>query len=162
MNEGRAGETAAHTVITREELAGVEFDWFAADTRGHVAQFMAAGDTGVPEAALRSEELLEALHVWIDTRPETEPPNAPAGGFDEHLTPPQRRGAFVYDRVPGQSGLYRLVAAPRTPFTVAELPGHLRAYLQSLTLDVRFGEGRLHVGPDGAVHAGADAGIPSG
>ena len=78
MNEGRAGETAAHTVITREELAGVEFDWFAADTRGHVAQFMAAGDTGVPQAALASEELLEALHVWIDTRPEREEANAPA------------------------------------------------------------------------------------
>lgn len=156
------GENAPHTVITREELTGVEFDWFAADVRGHVAQFMAAGDTGVPEAALASEELLEALHVWIDTRPETEPPNAPAGGFDEHLTPPQRRGAYVYDRVPEQSGLYRLVAAPRTPFTVAELPAHLRAYLGGLTLDVTFGEGWLHVGLDGAAQARADAGIQPG
>ncbi|MFK7601742.1 hypothetical protein ACI3L1_05975 [Deinococcus sp. SM5_A1] len=140
------GESAPHTVITREELRGVEFDWFAADARGHVAQFMAAGDdAGVPDAALASEELLEALHVWIDTRPETEPPNAPAGGFDEHLTPPQRRGAYVYDRVPDQAGVYRLVAAPRTPFTVADLPAHLRAYLEGLTLDVTFGAARLQV-----------------
>lgn len=150
------GETAPHTVITREELRGVEFDWFAADARGHVAQFMAAGDDAVPDAALASEELLEALHVWIDTRPETEPPNAPAGGFDEHLTPPQRRGAYVYDRVPEASGLYRLVAAPRTPFTVEELPSHLRAYLQELTLDVIFGEARLRIGADGGARATAE------
>ncbi|CAM4441389.1 hypothetical protein [Deinococcus marmoris] len=144
------GESAPHTVITREELRGVEFDWFAADARGHVAQFMAAGDdAGVPDAALASEELLEALHVWIDTRPETEPPNAPAGGFDEHLTPPQRRGAFVYDRVPDESSVYRLVAAPRTPFTVNDLPEHLRVYLKGLTLDASFGEARLRVGADG-------------
>lgn len=72
------GESANHTVITREELRGVEFDWFAADVRGHVAQFMVAGDAaGLPDAALASDELLEALHVWIDTRPETEPPNDP-------------------------------------------------------------------------------------
>ncbi|OLV20051.1 hypothetical protein [Deinococcus marmoris] len=148
------GESAPHTVITREELRGVEFDWFAADARGHVAQFMAAGDdAGVPDAALASEELLEALHVWIDTRPETEPPNAPAGGFDEHLTPPQRRGAFVYDRVPDESGIYRLVAAPRMPFTVAELPAHLREYLADLTLDVTFGAARLQVGADGVAQA---------
>ena len=53
----RVGESAPHTVITREELRGVEFDWFAADTHGNVAQFMAAADaTGVPEAALAYEE----------------------------------------------------------------------------------------------------------
>ncbi|WP_415790110.1 hypothetical protein [Deinococcus saxicola] len=143
-----------HTVITREELRGVEFDWFAADAHGHVAQFMAAGDVAVPDAALASEELLEALHVWIDTRPETEPPNAPAGGFDEHLTPPQRRGAYVYDRVPEQSGLYCLVAAPRTPFTVNDLPAHLHSYLEGLTLDVTFGEARLRVAADGTAQSG--------
>lgn len=132
----------------------MEFDWFAADMRGHVAQFMAAGDTQVPEAALASEELLEALHVWIDTRPEAEPPNAPAGGFDEHLTPPQRRGAYVYDRVPEQAGIYRLVAAPRQPFTVQDLPPHLCDYLRGLVLNVHFGEAKLRVGTDGVAEVG--------
>ncbi|CAM3692881.1 hypothetical protein [Deinococcus frigens] len=160
VEETAPGKTPPHTVITREELRGVEFDWFAADARGHVAQFMASGDDTVPEAALASEELLEALHVWIDTRPETEAPNAPAGGFDEHLTPPQRRGAFVYDRVPDGSGVYRLVAAPRMPFTVAELPAHLRAYLEGLVLDVTFGAARLEIGADGAAQVSAD-GAPS-
>ena len=154
MGETEPGKSGSHTVITREELLGVEFDWFAADRRGHVAQFMAAGDTQVPEAALASEELLEALHVWIDTRPETEPPNAPAGGFDEHLTPPQRRGAYVYDRVPEQEGIYRLVAAPRHPFTVQDLPPHLRDYLRGLVLNVQFGEAKLRVGTDGVAKAG--------
>ncbi|WP_221088014.1 hypothetical protein [Deinococcus aquaedulcis] len=146
-------EPAAHTVITREEIAGVEFDWFAADEQGHIAQLLAAGDDTVPQAALQSEELLEAIHVWIDTRPEHEEANAPAGGFDEHLTAPQRRGAFVYDRLPGQPGMYRLVAAPRTPLTVSGLPGHLQAYLQPLTLGVTFGAGRLFIGPDGHARA---------
>lgn len=142
-------EAAPHTVITREEIAGVEFDWFAADAQGHLAQLLAAGDDTVPDAALRSEEWLEATHVWLDTRPEREDTHAPAGGFDEHLSAPQRRGAFVYDRVPGQPGVYRLVAAPRTPLTVADLPGHLQGYLASLTLDVPFGAERLFIGPDG-------------
>lgn len=142
--------TDGHTVITREEIRGVEFDWFAADTGGHLAQFLAAGDPHVPEAALVSEELLEALHVWLDTRPEREEANAPAGGFDEHLTPPQRRGAYVYDHVPGEPGVYRLVAAPRTPLRLAEVPERLRAYLADLTLPVAFGAPRLRVSEDGA------------
>ncbi|KEF34768.1 hypothetical protein RDMS_05415 [Deinococcus sp. RL] len=134
-----------HTPITREEITGVEFDWFAADAAGHIGQFMAAGDPHVPGAALVSEELLEALHVWIDTRPEREAANALAGGFDEHLTPPQRRGAYVYDHVPGEPGVYRLVAAPRQPLHVSELPEHLRAYLADLTLPLPLGTPRLRV-----------------
>lgn len=149
-------DLAAHTIITREEITDVEFDWFAADEAGHVAQFLAAGDPTVPAAALASEELLETLHVWIDVRPETEEPNAPAGGFDEHLTPPQRRGAYVYDHIPGEVGLYRLVAAPRTPFTVAELPDSLQAYLAGLKLAVRFGAARIWVDEEGK--AGESAG----
>ena len=141
--------TEGHTVITREEITGVEFDWFATDERGHVAQFLAAGDPHVPEAALASEELLEAVHVWIDTRPEREEPNAPAGGFDEHLTPPQRRGAYVYDHVPGEEGMYRLVAAPRTPLRLEELPERLRPYLAAITLPVSFGTERVRVHEDG-------------
>ncbi|WP_291432401.1 hypothetical protein [Deinococcus sp.] len=145
-------EELLQIVITREEIRNVEFDWFAADTRGHVAQFLAAGDDTVPEAALQSEGLLERTHVWIDLRPETEAPNAPAGGFDEHLTPPQRRGAFVYDRLPGQAGVYRLVAAPRAPFTLSDMPAHLQAYLDTLRLNVTFGAPLLFIGPDGGAH----------
>ena len=138
-----------HTPLTREEIRDVEFDWFAADTAGQLAQFLAAGDNTVPEAALASEESLEALHVWLDTRPETEPPNALAGGFDEHLTPPQRRGAYVYDALPDQPGHYRLVAAPRTPLKVEEVPVPLQTYLGTLSLPLRFGAARLWVGPEG-------------
>ena len=145
------------TPLTREEIRDVEFDWFAADKAGHLAQFLAAGDPTVPEAALASEEQLEALHVWLDTRPETEAPNALAGGFDEHLTPPQRRGAYVYDALPDQPGHYRLVAAPRTPLKVVEMPGAQQAYLGTLTLPVRFGAARLWVGPEGEARVAASA-----
>lgn len=143
--------TDGHTVITREEITGVEFDWFATDERGHVAQFLAAGDPHVPAAALASEELLEAVHVWIDVRPEAEEPNALEGGFDEHLTPPQRRGAYVYDHVPGEPGVYRLVAAPRTPIRLEELPERMGAYLRTVTLSVPLGTPRIRVDEDGGV-----------
>ncbi len=146
-------DTAPHTVITREEIAGVEFDWFACDEAGHVAQFLAAGDDTVPQAALASEELLEQLHVYIDTLPEREAVNAPAGGFDEHLAGPQQRGAYVYDAVPQQPGTYRLAALPRTPLTVSELPEVLRAYLAGLVLGAPLGSPQLHIAPDGAARA---------
>ena len=119
MTETAPPAAAPHTVITREEIRGVEFDWFACDDAGHVAQLLAAGDDTVPAAALASEELLEALHVYIDTLPEREEVNAPAGGFDAHLSGPQQRGAYVYDAVPGEAGVYRLAALPRTPLKSA-------------------------------------------
>lgn len=72
-----------------------------------------------------------------------------AGGFDEHLTPPQRRGAYVYDRVLEEVGVYRLVATPRTPFTVNDLPDRFRVYLEGLVLEVAFGTAQLHIGTDG-------------
>ncbi|MEF2279291.1 hypothetical protein V3W47_13370 [Deinococcus sp. YIM 134068] len=150
--------TEGHTVITREEITGVEFDWFATDERGHVAQFLAAGDPHVPAAALASEELLESVHVWIDVRPETEEPGAVAGGFDEHLTPPQRRGAYVYDHVPGEPGVYRLVAAPRTPFQLSEMPERMQAYLRTVTLTVPLGTPRLRVDEDGGVEEVVEVG----
>jgi len=146
---GEVVEAAAHTVITREEIRGVEFDWFARDEAGHVAQFLAAGDDTVPSAALASEELLEALHVFIDTLPESEPVNAPAGGFDAHLAGPQQRGAFVYDAVPGEAGLYRLAASPIKPLTVNTLPERLQAYLNTLKLKTLLGTPRLKIGPQG-------------
>ncbi len=129
----------------------MEFDWFACDDAGHVAQLLAAGDDTVPAAALASEELLEALHVYIDTLPEREDVNAPAGGFDAHLSGPQQRGAYVYDAVPGEAGVYRLAALPRTPLTVDELPEKLRAYLGMLKLGVAFGTERIWIGKDGEV-----------
>ncbi|EYB66739.1 hypothetical protein DEIPH_ctg077orf0001 [Deinococcus phoenicis] len=91
--------------------------------------------------------------MWLDTRPETEEANAPAGGFDEHLTPPQRRGAYVYDHVPGEPGVYRLVAAPRTPVQLAEVPERLRPYLTAITLPVAFGTPRVRVQEDGDAEA---------
>ena len=127
----------------------MEFDWFARDGAGHVAQFLAAGDDTVPQAALVSEELLEALHVYIDTLPESEPVNAPAGGFDAHLSGPQQRGAFVYDAVPGEAGLYRLAALPIKPLTVEALPQHLQAYLNTLVLAAPLGSPLLRIGPQG-------------
>ncbi|GAA4017282.1 hypothetical protein GCM10022631_32410 [Deinococcus rubellus] len=146
-------ETVQHTIITREEIRGVEFDWFARDEAGHIAQFLAAGDDTVPSAALASEELLEALHVSIDTLPESEPVNAPAGGFDAHLAGPQQRGAFVYDAVPGEAGLYRLAALPVRPLKVDTLPERLQVYLGTLILTAPLGSPLLRIDPQGQAAA---------
>jgi hypothetical protein len=139
-----------HTIITRKEITGVEFDWFARDGAGQIGQFLAVGDSSVPQAALASEEWLERLHVALDTLPEREAVNAPAGGFDLHLAGPQQRGAYVYEALPGQPGHYRLVAWPRTPLKVSELVVALQDYLETLVLAVPLGTPRLFVGPDGA------------
>ncbi|WP_293910102.1 hypothetical protein [Deinococcus sp.] len=139
-----------HTIITREEITGVEFDWFARDAAGHIGQFLAVGDSSVPQAALASEEWLERLHVALDTLPEREAVNAPAGGFDLHLAGPQQRGAYVYEALAGQPGHYRLVAWPHTPLRVSELSAELQTYLGTLTLDVALGTPRLFIGADGA------------
>lgn len=144
---------APHTIITREEIRGVEFDWFARDGAGHIAQFLAAGDDTVPGAALVSEELLEALHVSIDTLPESEPVNAPVGGFDAHLAGPQQRGAFVYDAVPGEAGLYRLAALPIKPLKVEALPEQLQVYLGTLTLAAPLGSPLLQIDAEGGAAA---------
>ena len=138
-----------HTIITREEISGVEFDWFARDKAGQIGQFLAVGDHTVPQAALSSEEWLERLHVALDTLPEREAVNAPAGGFDLHLAGPQQRGAYVYEALPGEAGHYRLVAWPRTPLNVSELAQPLQSYLDTLVLAVPLGTPRLFVGPDG-------------
>ena len=140
----------AHTIITREEITGVEFDWFARDGAGHIGQFLAVGDNTVPQAALASEEWLERLHVFLDTLPEREAVNAPAGGFDLHLAGPQQRGAYVYEALPEQPGHYRLVAWPRTPLSIGELSPALQGYLDTLMLDAPLGSEHLFVGPDGA------------
>ena len=152
-----AAQAAPHTVITRGEIRGVEFDWFACDEAGQVAQFLAAGDDTVPEAALVSEELLEALHVYIDTLPENEPVNAPAGGFDAHLAGPQQRGAFVYDAVPGEAGLYRLAALPIKPLKVEALPERLQVYLSTLTLAAPLGSPLLRIDAEGGAVAAAES-----
>lgn len=146
-------ETVQHTVITREEIRGVEFDWFARDGAGHVAQFLAAGDDTVPAAALASEELLETLHVHIDTLPESEPVNAPAGRFDAHLAGPQQRGAFVYDAVPDEAGLYRLAALPVSPLKVETLPADLQIYLSTLILATPLGSPLLRIDAQGQAAA---------
>ena len=153
MTEPESNEPATHTVITREEIRGVEFDWFACDQAGHVAQFLAAGDDRVPQAALASEELLERLHVYIDTLPQTESVNAPAGGFDAHLAGPQQRGAFVYDAVPGRAGIYRLAALPITPLKVEALPAELQAYLSTLILNALLGAPLLNIDAQGRTEA---------
>ena len=132
----------------------MEFDWFARDQAGHIAQFLAAGDDTVPAAALASEELLEQLHVAIDTLPERESVNVPSGGFDAHLAGPQQRGAYVYDAVPDRPGAYRLVAEPRRPLTVSELPEALQRYLDTLTLGVLLGSPLLRIGLDGSAQVG--------
>lgn len=69
---------------------------------------------------------------------------------------PAAAGAFVYDHVPGETGVYRLVAAPRMPVTLDALPTHLQAYLGTLRLPVAFGAARLFIGPDGHAQALTD------
>ena len=63
----------------------------------------------------------------------------------------------MYDALPDQPGHYRLVAAPRTPLKVEEVPVPLQTYLGTLSLPLRFGAARLWVGPDGEARVAESA-----
>lgn len=128
----------------------MEFDWLACDEAGELAQMLASGIGKVPEQALHSEEMLFALHLYLDELPEREPLSIPDGSFDTLLAAPQKRGLYVFDALEssqdehGRAGTYRLVAAPVQPLHLDELPEPLRPIVARLP--VRFaGAGSVEV-----------------
>ncbi|ADV67045.1 hypothetical protein [Deinococcus maricopensis] len=118
------------TPVDRAELPGMEFDWVAADARGHLAQMQTGGYGGVPDAALSSEELLFELHLLLDEMPVREDLSIPEGTFDAMLADAQRRGLYVYDA--NEDGTYRRVAAPTQPLTLHDVPERLRGIIPVL------------------------------
>ena len=116
--------------MTAEDLAGLEFDWFAADESGRIARFSSAGFGPVPKLSLQyssqQDEILRLLHATTgldaDEDPLSSPKAFPYYVFDWAIKP----GPYMIKRRP--SGL----AA-----SVAMLPDHLHRALFEVAADFR-------------------------
>jgi hypothetical protein len=101
--------------MERNEISGIEFDWFACDRDGHVALLSTAGNglvpTSIREAAGEMDMLQEHFQVASPTRSE----------WEEFAA----LGLFVYDCGTLHEETYRRLAVPATPLRQIELPGRL-------------------------------------
>lgn len=84
------------------DLQGIEFDWFAIDSNGHIALFATAGEGFVPEAVIRCHENHSATSDSLPTS---------RYGTSEVWRDYADLGLFVFDwALPG--GPYEIRAVP--------------------------------------------------
>ena len=77
------------------ELQGIEYDWLAIDSTGHVGLFCTAGGGNAPfDIAARLDAHLDAIHAMYELQATTEPVEGPGESEWERAA---ARGVFVYD-----------------------------------------------------------------
>lgn len=109
---------------TADDIAGLEFDWLASDADGAVGFFSTAGGGYAPDEFLRDTDAHDQAIEVILARPAcTEARSEPevAAGLPNTWRLMAERGVFAFDSDPN-GGPYRLVAVPRDPIRVADLP----------------------------------------
>jgi hypothetical protein len=126
-----------------EEILGVEFDWLCCDVDSHVALFSTAGAGYAPEEFLRDTDAHDAAIDSILLFPASTialfAPDLPVG-LKNTWRLVAERGLFAFDSDPN-GGPYRLVAAPKVPVRVAELPKSAAAVVSALQFgNIRFTE----------------------
>lgn len=124
-----------------DDILGLEYDWLAADGADHVALFSTAGGSYAPPAFLDDVEAHELAIAALLALPPSTTTRLAADMPDDAVGTWRRvaeRGVFAFDG-DVHGGPYRLVAAPRTPVRVAELPPPIAVVLQR----VRFPELRF-------------------
>ena len=108
----------------RADFAGLEFDWYAVDTEGHIALFASAGYGLVPDAVFAhfdaqqaiGEQLLQFAGV------------SPRASLQQQSQAFAARGIYTYDWT-ATYGPYQRYAVPSEPTKLAEY--ELSAELQS-------------------------------
>ena len=119
--------------LSREQLRGREFDWFAVDRRGFIGHFSTAGYGKIPEAILAAYDLVSDLSeriLLLSTIASAE--GHLAGKIDDWLEM-ARRGLFSYDWKHWK-GPYRRAATPSAPIVLKDLPVEL-AIVQTIRFD---------------------------
>jgi hypothetical protein len=100
-------------------LWGLEYDWLAIDSMGHVGQFCTAGGGNAPSDVVdRVEEHLEAIKSLEHIAPTTV---AIGGPCEDEFGRAAARGVFVFDSSI-HNDPYARVAAPVTPALISDLP----------------------------------------
>jgi hypothetical protein len=124
------------------DLEGLEHDWLAVDTVGHVGFFSSAGSGVAPRAYLDNMEAfecgIEALQSMPKTTTATCNRELPPGHVDTWRVMGER-GVFAFDSTP-LGGPYRIIAIPRVPVRLTELPADLRRLVSTVILAVTFAE----------------------
>lgn len=126
---------------TRPYPSQIDCAWLASDAAGHLAMLVTGGEGPIPALALEVarpsvtdlEDLVDALEICSEV------------AFVVDVTNPDsfadlaRRGVFVFDWT-ASLGAYELVARPKTPRSVGDLPPILTRAIMGLEVAGRFSD----------------------
>ncbi|WP_433013573.1 hypothetical protein [Kribbella sp. CA-294648] len=132
----------------RSDLWGLEWDFLAVDSAGHVAVLSSAGYGPIPELVLaarevvgRADDAIEALPTFtqaVRDNPERE------GNFSDWYSLSER-GLFAYDWNLWH-GPYKRIASPAEPLNISSLPEQVQAAARLLQIPYLFaGATELHL-----------------
>ncbi len=111
-------------MVSKNDIAGLEYDWVAVDVDGRIAVFSTAGAGEVPSEFLESidkhEQVIEYL---LNLEPVAEAISYPpvADGLKNTWRDLAERGVFAYDCSPN-GGAYELVGVPGRFRSLEDLP----------------------------------------
>lgn len=132
----------------RDEFYGLNFDWYAVDADGCVAQ-LTAGYSPIPYQVFANEQTYNVVWDYFRTAAAATSSRlssltaarvaARMGDYSLHLME-ARRGLYIYgEESPQGSSWYELEALPDEPVHISGLPESVRAFLlQFRLLNLRF------------------------
>ena len=153
-----SGPVYSNAMITEEDEAALDLDWFALDRDGAVGHFTTGGCGALPRSVASSKADLDAVREYLLSLPET---GAALVNHDRRETIPlfpsarrepaarlrpwtatAARGMYAYDYIEDRRRRprpYLVVARPELPLTADELPPAIRSILNRTVLpDVIF------------------------
>jgi hypothetical protein len=123
---------------------GLEWDFLAVDSGGHVAAVSAGPYGPVPDpvrAAGESAEYEASAIAALPTVTQAIPADPSLVGNFSYWLSMSERGLFAYDWL-GTSGPYTLIAAPVDPLDVSSLPADIQTAARVLQLPYPFAGAR--------------------
>jgi len=129
--------------LTRDEVHGGEFDWFAVDAKGHIALCSTAGYGEIPASVLAAstEEVspIDCIDELVRNLPAigiaTSEGRGP--GSCEEWPALAQRGIFIYDWK-HWDGPYERIVVPTQPIRAANIPAPLLSKLLTVTTGFCF------------------------
>ncbi len=124
------------------EVWGVEWDFLAVDSAGHVAQVSTAGFGPIPDRVLAAREVVEhaisglaALPVNTQAIPEVAERE---GNYSEWYSMSER-GLFAYDWH-GQKGRYERISTPADALAIDSLPDDIQTAARIVEIPSLFAD----------------------
>ncbi len=125
--------------MKRDEVAGVEFDWFAVDQDDHLAVFSSFGWGAIPSSVLDAysiDDNVDTEDALIKNMPPTGTwlPEGSGPGSCEEWKQLATIGIYVFDWI-AWDGPYQRVTIPTNPIRLATIPQDLRRIFQVVRMD---------------------------